>query len=161
MAMIAALAVVAGACGGGSEETDSGSGTTGSTVADTASAGGSATTGTTAEATGNGDDPEEGDPERLEDFLGFSFDDPEANAAFAADMERRVQESIASCMAQEGFEYVPAVRRQDFGFFASDQEDFARERGFGITTWFGEEDLFSSGDEDWVDPNAEIVNSLS
>jgi len=165
MAMMAVLAVLAGACGGGSEETDPGSETVGSTVDDTASADGSVTPGTTAEATGNGDDqgddPEEGDPERLEDFLGFSFDDPEANAAFAADMERRVQESIASCMAQEGFEYVPAVRQQDFGFFASDQEDFARERGFGITTWFGEEDLFSSGDEDWVDPNAEIVESLS
>ena len=134
MAVIGVLAVLAGACGGGSEETDPGSATTGSTVDDTASAGGSATTGTTAEPTGNGEDQEDGDPERLEDFLGFSFDDPEANAAFAADMERRVQESIASCMAQEGFEYIPAVRPQDFGFFALDQEDFARERGFGITT---------------------------
>ena len=161
MAMIAVLAVLAGACGGGSEETEPGSATTGSTVDDAVSAGDSATTATTAEATGNGDDQEDGDPERLEDFLGFSFDDPEANAAFAADMERRVQESIASCMAQEGFEYIPAVRQQDFGSFALDQEDFARERGFGITTWFGEEDLFLSGDEDWVDPNAEIVASLS
>lgn len=159
MVMIAALAVLTGACGGGSEETDPGSGTTAATVDDAASAG--ATTGTTAEATGNGDDQEEGEPETLEDFLGFSFDDPEANAAFAADMERRVQESIASCMAQEGFEYIPAVRPQDFGFFALDQEEYARERGFGITTWYGEEELFSSGDGDWVDPNAEIVESLS
>jgi hypothetical protein len=124
-------------------------------------AAGSTTAGTQAEATGNGDEQEEGEPETLEDFLGFGFDDPEGNAAFAADMERRVQESIASCMAQEGFEYVPAVRAQGFGFVASDQEEFAREQGFGITTWFGEEDLFSSGDEDWVDPNAEIVASLS
>ena len=160
MAVIGVLAVLAGACGGGSEETDPGSATTGSTVDDTASAGGSATTGTTAEPTGNGEDQEDGDPERLEDFLGFSFDDPEANAAFAADMERRVQESIASCMAQEGFEYVPAVRPQGAGFFAFDQEEYARERGFGITTWYGEEGFFSS-DEDWVDPNAEIVASLS
>ena len=76
-------------------------------------------------------------------------------------MERRVQESIVSCMAQEGFEYVPAVRPQGLGFVASDQEEFTRERGFGITTWFGEENLFSAGDEDWVDPNAEIVASFS
>ena len=163
--MIAVLAVLAGACGGGSEETDAVSGTT---VADAASAGGSVTTGTPSETTATGDDPGDngddqgdGEPERLEDFLGFSFDDPEANAAFAADMERRVQESIASCMAQEGFEYIPAQRPQEFGFFALDQEEFARERGFGITTWYGEEDPFSSGDEDWVDPNAEIVASLS
>ena len=166
--MIALLAVLAGACGAGSEEADPGTATTGSTVDDTASVAGSETTATPAEDTrggddqgDNGDDDGGGEPERLEDFLGFSFDDPEANAAFAADMERRVQESIASCMAQEGFEYIPAQGPQSFGFAALDQEEFARERGFGITTWYGEEDPFSSGAEDWVDPNAEIVASLS
>lgn len=165
MAMVAVLAVLAGACGGDSAETEPGSVPTGaaadSNVDDAAPAAGSTTTVTQAEATGNGEEQEEDEPESLEDFLGFSFDDPEGNAAFAADMERRVQESIASCMAQEGFEYIPAVRPQGFGFVASDQEEFARERGFGITTWFGEEDLFSAGDEEWVDPNAEIVASLS
>lgn len=160
MAMIAVLAVLAGACGGGSEETDPVPGTTGDTIADTASAEGM-TDGAPVATTATGDDQGEGDPETLEDFLGFSFDDPEANAAFAADMERRVQESIALCMAQEGFEYIPAVRPQDSGFFAFDEEDNARERGFGITTWFGEEELFASGDEEWVDPNGEIVASLS
>ena len=166
MAIVALLAVLAAACGGGSEEADPGSTTTGSTVDDTASVAGSETTGTTTGDDrngddGNGDDADEGEPETLEDFLGFSFDDPEANAAFAADMERRVQESIALCMAQEGFEYIPAVRPQDSGFFALDEEEYARERGFGITTWFGEEELFASGDEEWVDPNGEIVASLS
>lgn len=168
MAVIAVLAVLAGACGGGSEETEPVPGTTGDTIADTASAEGvtdGAPVVTTATATGddqgeNGDDEGEGDPETLEDFLGFSFDDPEADAAFAADMERRVQESIALCMAQEGFEYIPAVRQQDSGFFTFDQEEYARERGFGITTWFGEEGLFLP-DEDWVDPNAAIIASLS
>jgi len=167
LAVIAVLAVLAGACGGG-EETDPGPATTGSTADDAPSLAGSETTGTQAavtetpaEDTVGGDDEGEGEPETLEDFLGFSFDDPEANAAFAADMERRVQESIALCMAQEGFEYIPAVRPQDSGFFSFDEEEYARERGFGITTWFGEEELFASGDEDWVDPNAEIVSSLS
>ncbi len=166
MSMVAVLAVLVGACGGDPAETEPGTGATGSTVDAVTDptvdeAAGSTTAGTQAGATGSGNDQEEGEPETLEDFLGFGFDDPEGNAAFAADMERRVQESIASCMAQEGFEYIPAVRPQGLGFVASDQEEFARERGFGITTWFGEEDLFSSGDEDWVDPNAEIVASLS
>ena len=164
--MIAVLAVLAGACGGGSEEADLGSETTGTTVDGAGSTGGSVTTAPPAEDGGNGDEGtgDEGvetEPETLEDFLGFSFDDPEANAAFAADMERRVQESIALCMAQEGFEYIPAVRPQDSGFFALDEEEYARERGFGITTWFAEEELFASGDEEWVDPNGEIVASLS
>ncbi|MXZ69859.1 MAG: hypothetical protein F4Z17_13050 [Acidimicrobiia bacterium] len=169
MAMIAVLAILATACGGGSEEAEPVPGTTGDTIADTASVE-SVTDGApvakTATATGddrgeNGDDEGEGEPERMEDFLGFSFDDPEANAAFAADMERRVQESIALCMAQEGFEYIPAVRPQDAGFFSFEQEEYARERGFGITTWFGEEGIFVAGDEEWVDPNGEIIASLS
>lgn len=167
MAVIVVLAVLATACGGGSEETEPVPGATGDTIADTASADGVtdgapvATTATEDDQGENGDDKGEGEPETLEDFLGFSFDDQEANAAFAADMERRVQESIALCMAQEGFEYIPAVRPQDSVFFAFDQEEYARERGFGITTWYGEEDLFLSGDGDWVDPNAEIVAALS
>lgn len=167
LAVIAVLAVLAGACGGG-EETDPGPVTTGSTADDAPSLAGSETTGTQAavtetpaEDTVGGDDEGEGEPETLEDFLGFSFDDPEANAAFAADMERRVQESIALCMAQEGFEYIPAVRPQDAGFFSFEQEEYARERGFGITTWFGEEGIFVAGDEEWVDPNGEIIASLS
>lgn len=115
------------------------------------------------EESGNGDDTGEDEPDSLADFLGFDFDDPDAAAAVSAEMERRVQESIASCMAQEGFEYIPAVRTQGFSVQVqvADEETFAREQGFGITTWFGREDVFLSSEDDWVDPNLEIVMSLS
>lgn len=160
-AIVTVLAVLAGACGGDSAEDDSGATTIATSVEEP---------GTTeepvaeapVEESGNGDDVDEEEPDSLADFFGFDFDDPDSTAAFSAEMERRVQESIASCMAQEGFEYIPAVRTQGgFGFSIQDEETFARERGFGITTFIGVEDAFLSSDEDWVDPNAEIVQSLS
>lgn len=93
MAMIAVLAVVAGACGGGSAGTEAGSVTTGagvddaadSTVDDAASAAGGTTAGTQAEPAGNGEEQEEDEPDSLEDFPGVGLDDPEGNAAFSGE----------------------------------------------------------------------------
>ena len=104
---------------------------------------------------------DEDEPETLAEYLGYDFDDPDAAAAQAMENERRVQEMIAGCMAQEGFEYIPAVRPISSSDFAFDQEEFAREQGFGITTWYGEEDPFGPEEDDWEDPNAVIVEALS
>lgn len=107
-------------------------------------------------------EPDEGEPETLADYLGYDFDDPEASAARAMEDERRVQELIAGCMAQEGFEYVPAVRPVTSSQVAFDQEEYAREQGFGITTWYGrEERLLGQEQDDWEDPNRAIVESLT
>ena len=115
-----------------------------------------------APAEGAGTEPDEDEPETLADYLGYDFNDPEAAAAQAMEDERRVQEAIARCMAQEGFEYVPAVRPVTSSRLAFDQEEFAREQGFGITTGFGREGSFLVEEEDgWEDPNQAIVESLS
>ena len=160
-AIVTVLAVLAGACGEDPAEDDSASATTATSVEEPGTTDASAAE-APVEESGNGDGAGEEEPDSLADFLGFDFDDPDSTAAFSAEMERRVQETIASCMAQEGFEYIPAVRTQGgFGFSVQDEETFAREQGFGITTWVGQEDAFLSSDEDWVDPNAEIVASLS
>ena len=160
-AIVTVLAVLAGACGGDPAEDDSASATTATSVEEPGTTEAPAEE-APVEGSGNGDGAGEEEPDSLADFFGFDFDDPDSAAAFSAEMERRVQESIATCMAQEGFEYIPAVRTQGgFGFSVQDEETFARERGFGITTFIGVEDAFLSSDEDWVDPNAEIVQSLS
>lgn len=104
------------------------------------------------------------EPERLADYLpvfGFS-DAPEQAQAYYERQERRVQELIAQCMAAEGFEYIPAVRPTPaFASGAFDRVEYAREWGFGITTFFGEEtELFGAGEE-WTDPNEAIVAALS
>ena len=111
---------------------------------------------------------EDGDePESLADYLGPGFGfgfgaDPEEQRAYYARQEQRVQELIAECMAQEGFEYIPAVRPipdAAFGDFAS--EEFAREHGFGITTSYGDEGALFGLEDDWTDPNHAIVEALS
>ena len=157
LAVVAVLVVLARTGGRDPAEDDSAAATTATSVTEPG------TTEVPAEESGIGDDAGEDEPDSLADILGFDFDDPDSAAAFSAEMERRVQESIASCMAQEGFEYIPAVRTQGFGFSVQvqDEETYAREQGFGITTWFGREDVFLSSEDDWVDPNSEIVMSLS
>ena len=152
------LALVLAACGG----TSNGD-TTDPSVADAA-----ATVETVDEAPteapteGSGTEPDEDEPETLGDYLGYDLNDPEGSAARAMEDERRVQEVIARCMAQEGFEYVPAVRPSTSSQFAFDQEEYAREQGFGITTGFGREESFLVEEEDgWEDPNRAIVESLS
>ena len=117
------------------------------------------------DGSGPGEDTDE--PESLADYLGLGFGfgfgaDPEEQQAYYARQEQRVQELIAECMAQEGFEYIPAVRPipdAAFGDIAS--EEFARERGFGITTSFGEEEALFGFEDDWTDPNQAIVEALS
>ena len=106
-------------------------------------------------------EPDEGEPETLAGYLGYDFSDPEASAARAMEDGRRVEELIARCMAQEGFEYIPAVRPVTSSQVTFDQEEFAREQGFGITTWYGQEGTFREPDDDWEDPNRAIVESLT
>ena len=101
------------------------------------------------------------EPETLADYLGFDYDDPDAAAAQSMEYERRIQDLIARCMAEEGFEYVPAVRPLSSSGFTLDEETFAREQGFGITTWYGQANPFDSTDDRWVDPNYAIVEALS
>ena len=121
----------------------------------------------TLQGDGSISDEDGGEPESLADYLGPEFGfgfgaDPEEQQAYYARQEQRVQELIAECMAQEGFEYIPAVRPIPDGAFSDfASEEFARERGFGITTSFGDEGALFGFDDDWTDPNQAIVAALS
>ena len=106
----------------------------------------------------------EGEPESLSDYLGFDYQDPDAAAAQFAEAERRAQEMIALCMAREGFEYIPVNPANTQGavqVIGDDSEEYAREYGFGITTWYGsgESDGRAPGTED--DPNQAIQTAMS
>lgn len=94
----------------------------------------------------------------------------------AAEQERfqaeqvQIQESIADCMADEGFEYIPFVPDEGDFFFGpfGDEDDFVETQGFGISTWILN-DPYLNGDiseEEFEDPfandpNSEIVEGLS
>ena len=160
------LALVVTACGGSStgdtgagetsrEETPGGGAEAGGTVTE-------ASTEPTAQTTEGGAD---GEPDSLADFLGFDFDDPDALDAQLQENERRAQELIAVCMAREGFEYVPvastagpdmAVRR-----LVLDEEEYAREHGFGITTWYGNGEAGEGDSGSTDDPNEAIMATMS
>lgn len=103
------------------------------------------------------------EPESLNDFFGFGSDDPEEAQAMYMDQEARRQELIRACMAEEGFDYTPVTPPEDtFQVWDSDdEEEMVRTQGFGITTWYGNEDDFRGSDVDWVDPNQEMVDAMS
>lgn len=102
------------------------------------------------------------DAQSLADFFGYGTDDPEAQQAEFRDQEARVQEAIRRCMAEQGFDYQP-VLPPDSAFQVygpEDEEERVRTQGFGITTWFGNEDQMDRGEE-WVDPNQDALEEMS
>ncbi len=101
-----------------------------------------------------------GEETSLASFFGWDGDS-EAQQQQWRDQEVQIQESIRRCMAEQGFEYRP-VLPPDSAFVVRefDQVEYAREHGFGITTWIGadNEDRFG---EVWDDPNQEALEAMS
>jgi hypothetical protein len=114
--------------------------------------------GDTGTETTTGDDGEES----LADFFGYGDDDPEAAQARYVDEESTRQELIRACMAEEGFDYTPVQPPEDsFQVFGpEDEEERVRTQGFGVTTWYGNEEQFDRGIE-WEDPNQEMIDAMS
>lgn len=113
---------------------------------------------------GNGEEEageaESGEAETsLDAYFGFDPNDPDASAAQFARLNIRQQDLVAACMINQGFEYVPAVVPIDAQDFVFDEEEYAREQGFGISIeWRGDGD---SALAQWVDPNEAIVAGMS
>lgn len=153
--MISMAAVGAAACGGSSQvdsasEEENGEVATGEQETDEEGNGEETTD----------DEEENGEVTSLNAFFGFDPNDPDASAAQFARMNMRQQDLVAACMINQGFEYVPAVVPIDAQDFVFDEEDYAREQGFGISIeWRG--DSVDSILEQWVDPNQAIVEKLS
>jgi hypothetical protein len=103
--------------------------------------------------------------ETLADFFGYANEDPEAAEAEYREQENRIQESIRQCMAEVGFEYQPVLPPEgSFGFVDEefDEGEWVRTQGFGITTWYGNEEVTEPERiEEWVDPNQEMLESMS
>lgn len=111
-----------------------------------------------------------------EDVFGFNFDpdDPAAQARYN-EQEQLRQEKIASCMNEQGFEYIP-VDQSSFNFadfnggIDYNSREYAEKYGFGMTTQHMSQtsvgpDLVGYDDsmfEDFEsnDPNQEIVQAM-
>lgn len=105
-------------------------------------------------------DAEAGDA--IGDLLGIPIGDDDAMEAYFADVQRDTEESIARCMAAEGFEYT-ANNLNVFDTLDTeldrDSREYAETYGFGIAS--NEFDEFIDAFEDYTDPNEEYVESLS
>lgn len=155
--VLTALGLVFAACGGATTET-----TTNPGAADTPTS--SSTTSTKAP---QADTEESSGPDLGEDGV-LTLDDfiPGANTNYEEidwrTEELAVQQTVATCMAAEGFEYVPFVPSDidgGFGYEEYDQETYVKEYGFGVATWVTDERNFGVTDEgDFEDPYANDPN---
>lgn len=107
----------------------------------------------------------------LYDTTGYeSSSEEEMNAQFQA-QQTKVEEAVAQCMADEGFDYIPFVGNYGVSIVASSDEsddpaeqygtvEYAQKYGYGMYT--GEDENVSSEDEEQVEnPNDAIVNQMS
>lgn len=96
-------------------------------------------------------------------FFGYGNEDPEEAQAQYREEESRVQELIRACMAEEGFDYTPVLPPEEAYeiWTPEDEEERIRTQGFGITTWYGNEEQFEEEGIEWEDPNQEMIEAMS
>lgn len=86
----------------------------------------------------------------------------------AEEQQRQIEELVATCMADEGFEYIPNVQSGGV-YYSSDEgwgtEEWVQQYGYGITTDPYEdvrEPIEGEGEGDeWYDPNQEYTDAMS
>lgn len=127
-------------------------------------------------ACGNGDKPSSSaTPElgAIDKLWEASYGDWDQDKANAQQME--IEELVAECMTEQGFEYTPVDYSSMNGgemVLPVDPEgeelqwgtlEFAKEYGYGQTTspWQESEPLPDPSGEEWVDPNQEYLESMS
>lgn len=112
---------------------------------------------------------------------GFGFSgDPEEMEAQMRDQQRLVNEQVAECMAAEGFEWIPDDESTMFMGAPTDaeglefgSEEWVAKYGFGISTQMFpqevvgpdlvgmDEEMFGGPGEEYEDPNAEYLSTLT
>ena len=113
-----------------------------------------------------GSDASEDSMGPLYDYFTTLYGNQEWNQEEYDAQQLKIQELIAECMVKEGFEYTPDTNN---GGVVIDSEgdgpewgslEFAEQYGYGMMSWPGQ-DQINEQQEEYVDPNADYVNSLS
>jgi hypothetical protein len=112
--------------------------------------------------------------ETLDEFFGWGEQSPDEEAAEEEkwrQRDREMQEKIAECMAEQGFEYKPIIWEEEIGFAGpGDEEELTEEEwklkyGYGIFAMMLEEmsrwEEEGPPGEEFVDPNMEYMETLS
>lgn len=100
----------------------------------------------------------------LSEFLDPGSNSGDDGMTAAADREKKIQELVATCMADQGFEYEPFVYPMDTTKSPMDDLDyssraFAEKYGYGISTM--DHASISTAESTVVDPNQAIVEAMS
>lgn len=89
---------------------------------------------------------------------------PEAQEKKFEEQNRKAEELIAECMAEEGFEYIPNIQN-GASFSMSDEEfdaaKYAAENGYGMSIMQEMSPEQTAEMEAYVDPNQEYVAAMS
>lgn len=93
---------------------------------------------------------------------------PEEMQSEFDDQNRQIEELVADCMAEEGFDYLPVLDTGSVVYSSDDDEnawdpdsrDWVAQYGYGFVNYPGRDEQPVEGDE-WEDPNQEYVESLS
>jgi len=83
----------------------------------------------------------------------------------AAAQQKKVEELVAVCMADEGFDYKPVDQTQYTSFSSDDEdrdtEEWVAEHGYGMNQTPEEQEAMNEQASEYVDPNQEYVMALS
>lgn len=101
----------------------------------------------------------------MADFWGADQDE-ESMQLEEDERMRAMEEAVAACMAEQGFEYIPVDHSTRTVVVHDDEEEdiesveWAQQYWYGVTTepWADEA---PSVEEEWVDPNEDYVNAMS
>jgi hypothetical protein len=98
----------------------------------------------------------------LTEFFADVYGDYDEDQAQAEQME--IEEAVARCMVDEGFEYKP-VDQSAMSYSSSpmdeDPEEYAAEYGYGFSVPMEPSAEEQAAMDEWVDPNQEYVEAMS
>src|SRR5690606_23813715 len=104
-------------------------------------------------------------PQRVSINSILGVDEEEWTPESQRETEDQVQEAIALCMSQEGWEYIPVKYPDEFYEYSEEDEaDRIAREGYGYAYWTlnqGSDELGPDPFQDFVDPNQEYIESLS
>lgn len=108
----------------------------------------------------------------LQKYMAALWDASQYNQEFFDNQQREIEQLIAECMSEQGFEYIPNTQNGSVMFSTDDVDfdgpqwgtlEFAEKYGYGIVDDPYRHFMPSPDpeDEQYVDPNAEYIESLS
>ncbi|WP_432512165.1 hypothetical protein [Kineococcus sp. SYSU DK001] len=123
---------------------------------------------TACSASSAGDEAEERKPPLatyFESFYGTEGSEAEQQAKYD-EQNKRTEELVARCMSEQGFEYTPNTANSAVSFSSGeewdpDSREWVSQYGYGMVKSPGSENAEEAPPEEYVDPNADLIASLS